>query len=283
MLMEPSAAEQPPPDQLASIGRVFACFDRQDSGNVSFGVEADGRRWFVKTAGDPAAAAGVLPHGERVALLHNAERLARSVRHPALTRFEAVRASPWGPMLVYHWADGEHLHARRARRNDPDTPWQRFLSLPVEERIAAARVLVDLHLALSAAGWVTGDFYDGCLIYDFHRQALRVFDLDHYRQGAYKNDMGRMFGSTRFMARRSSRGAVSSTSEPRYSPWGAPWPFSWAIPWAASPPTSARRPAPTTLRGAIPPWPRWLRTSPGSRPSPEAGRVRRRPARRESE
>ncbi len=200
MLLNASSTELPPPEHLAAIGRVFARFDRQDSGNVSFGVEADGRRWFVKTAGDPAVVAGVHSHRERVGLLENAERLASSVRHPALTRFETSLASPWGPMLVYQWADGEHLHARRERRNDPDTAWQRFLSLSVEERVAAAGTLIHLHLALSAAGWVVGDFYDGCLIYDFRHRQIHVCDLDHYRQGAYENEMGRMFGSTRFMA-----------------------------------------------------------------------------------
>ena len=68
------------------------------------------------------------------------------------------------------------------------------------ERLAAARALLDLHVALAARGWVTGDFYDGCLIYDFARQRIHVFDLDNYRVGAYQNEMGRMFGSTRFMA-----------------------------------------------------------------------------------
>ena len=36
-------------------GRIFARFDEQDSGNVSFGVEAHGARYFVKTAGAPDA------------------------------------------------------------------------------------------------------------------------------------------------------------------------------------------------------------------------------------
>lgn len=42
--------------------------------------------------------------------------------------------------------------------------------------------------------------YDGCLLYDFTTKRLAVFDLDHYRQGPYENTVGRVFGSTRFMA-----------------------------------------------------------------------------------
>ena len=200
MLLTASFTHLSPRDFLASAGRIFAVFDQQDSGNVSFGVETSEGRFFVKTAG--AAGSGGLPltHEERVGLLRNAERLARSVRHPALTHFERSLDSGWGPMLVYRWAEGEHLHVRRERRQDPDTPWQRFLTLPVEDRLAVTQTIVDLHVVLSEQGWVTGDFYDGCLIYNFQRKSIHVFDLDNYHQGLYRNTIGRMFGSTRFMA-----------------------------------------------------------------------------------
>ena len=200
MLLTTEHTRLAPPNFLATAGRVFARFDRQDSGNISFGVETEEGRFFVKTAGPPDSGGLPLAHGDRVALLHNAERIARDVAHPALTRFERSIASAWGPMLVYRWVEGEHLHVRRERREDPDTPWQRFLALPTQERLAVVRCLLDLHVALAGKGWVTGDFYDGCLIYNFDRKTVHVFDLDSYRHGAYRNDMGRMFGSTRFMA-----------------------------------------------------------------------------------
>ena len=44
------------------------------------------------------------------------------------------------------------------------------------------------------------DFYDGAMIYDFATQALRLIDLDHYRDRPFINEMGRLFGSTRFIA-----------------------------------------------------------------------------------
>ena len=181
-------------------GRIFARFDEQDSGNVSFGVEARGARYFVKTAGAPDAIGLPLAHADRLALLGNAERLARSVSHPALTRFVRSCDCAWGRALVYEWADGEHLHAKRERRDDPTTAWQRFLHLPQRERLAVVQTLLDLHVELAAKGWVVGDFYDGCLMYDFAAKRLHVFDLDHYSPGPCRNTMGRMFGSTRFMA-----------------------------------------------------------------------------------
>ena len=185
---------------LDPAGRVFARFDEQDSGNVSFGVEAHGNRYFVKTAGAPNAMGLPLAQTDRLALLHNAERLARSVSHPALTRLVRSCDSVWGRALIYEWADGEHLHAKRERRDDPTTAWQRFLHLPLGERLAVVQTLLDLHVALASEGWVVGDFYDGCLMYDFAAKRLHVFDLDNYVLGPYRNNMGRMFGSTRFMA-----------------------------------------------------------------------------------
>ncbi len=200
MLLETTSTDQAPPDFLASIGEVFARFDQQDSGNISFGVETEAGRHFVKTAGPPGSGGLPLAHKDRVALLYNAERLAQEVSHPALACFERSIPSAWGPMLVYGWVEGEHLHAPRERREDPDTAWQRFLARPTLERLPVVRTLIDLHVELAKKNWVAGDFYDGCLIYNFPSKSIHVFDLDSYHQGPYRNNMGRMFGSTRFMA-----------------------------------------------------------------------------------
>jgi hypothetical protein len=38
-----------------SLDAAFAVFDAQASGCVSYGVEASGRRWFIKRASDPCS------------------------------------------------------------------------------------------------------------------------------------------------------------------------------------------------------------------------------------
>lgn len=190
-----------PTDFLGGIGQVFAVFDSrtQDSGNVSYGVEAGGRRWFVKTAGDPAAKA-FLSQPERVALLRNAERLARDFSHPALPALLAVGDSAWGPMLIYDWAEGELLHAPAERRADPATAHRRFRRLPAPEIAAAIDAIIGAHVGLCGRGWVACDFYDGSMMYDFTARRPTLFDLDSYSQGPFVNEMGRLFGSDRFMA-----------------------------------------------------------------------------------
>jgi len=204
MLHEVLTAERTdlaPGEFVARYGDVFAVFDAatQDSGNVSYGVSAGPGRLFVKTAGSPDAQPH-LSHDERVALLRNAIRLARTVPDPAMPVLRNVVESPRGPLLVYEWAEGELVGTPSSRRSDPGSAFSRFRGLPRHERTAALDVVFRLHVNLAAQGWIASDFYDGCLIYDFATRRMHVVDLDTYRDAPFTNEMGRMFGSTRFMA-----------------------------------------------------------------------------------
>jgi serine/threonine-protein kinase len=66
-LIEIKIIDQSPGDFLRSIGQVFAVFDErtQDSGNISYGVLASDRRFFVKTAGMPENSKAHLLHEQR--------------------------------------------------------------------------------------------------------------------------------------------------------------------------------------------------------------------------
>ena len=201
-LLDCDVIKEQPAKYLSSVGAVFAEFGAltQDSGNVSYGVQIAAERYFVKTAGNPDGPQPFLKHKSRVALLRNAVRLSQSCRHPTLPRLYRVIESPVGPLLVYQWLDGEILFAPRARRDDPESAFQRFRSLPAATIQRRLDEIFDLSHELARAGWIAVDFYDGCLIYDFKSGRLGIMDLDNYRMGPFRNEMGRMFGSTRFMA-----------------------------------------------------------------------------------
>ncbi len=190
--MFPATIDEPPATYLKSIGEIFAEFgaSTQDSGNISYGVTIDGHRYFVKTAGDPDDPKPFSPAPRRQEAVRRAGRLAGEVEHDTLPAYHGLIEGPWGPALVFDWREGDHL----------GTHLERFKALPADEISEALNQLYDLHDVLSSAGWVEGDFYDGSMLYDFATQQLTVMDLDDYRPGAYSNDMGRMFGSTRFMA-----------------------------------------------------------------------------------
>ena len=93
-------------------------------------------------------------------------------------------------MLVYDWIDGDLV------RSSLD----RIRQLPVREITALLTEIYDLHRELVSLGWIAVDFYDGAMIYDFNRHRVHAIDLDSYHTGPFTNCMGRMFGSTRFMA-----------------------------------------------------------------------------------
>jgi serine/threonine-protein kinase len=109
----------------------------------------------------------------REALLRNAVEIACSCTHPALPRLLNVIESPAGPALVFEAAAGELVHVPADEREDPASSYQRFAHLPAERLLGVFDVLIDLHVVLAGAGWVAVDLYD---------------------------DMGRMFGASRFMA-----------------------------------------------------------------------------------
>ncbi|MXY94433.1 MAG: serine/threonine protein kinase [Caldilineaceae bacterium SB0664_bin_27] len=201
-LLELKEIKQAPAEYLSEIGRIFSVFDAQvqDSGNISYGVQVGQQRFFVKTAGDPRDPRPFLPHEERVTLLKNAVRVRRSCSHNAIPRLHNVIESAHGPLLVYSWVQGDLLHAGSATRRDSQSALQRFRRLPLPEITKALDLIYELHYELARSGWIAVDFYDGCLIYDFASQELHVVDLDMYRESPFVNEMGRMFGSSRYMA-----------------------------------------------------------------------------------
>jgi serine/threonine-protein kinase len=188
---------------IDQMGQTFAVFDArtQDSGHISYGVlGADGHRWFVKTGGDYSDSPGGTTRASRVEALRRAAAIQDAVDHPVLVPLEAVVEAADGVLIVHAWFEGELLRSPAEKRDDPDEAFSRFRALPVPEIAAALDAVIDVHVALERAGWVAGDFYDGCLMYDFGNRTMKLIDLEAYHRGPYLNDVGRLPGSTRFMA-----------------------------------------------------------------------------------
>ena len=101
---------------------------------------------------------------------------------------------------MYDWVDGVLLRVEPEERTRPGSSFYRFVHQPREAILRALDEIFDVHVRLAERGWIACDFYDGSVIYDFDRKAVHLVDLDLYRQGPFYNGMGRMFGSSRFMA-----------------------------------------------------------------------------------
>lgn len=86
---------------------------------------------------------------------------------------------------------GWRYFVKTAGGPDDDSP---FLNHAARVRLARNAA------ALAEHGWGACDFYDGAMICDFRRRRVRAVDPDCCRRGAFVNEMGRMFGSSRFTA-----------------------------------------------------------------------------------
>ncbi len=206
-LLTAETTTDPPEVLVRRSGRVIGQFDHrtQDSGNISWSVETDYGRFFVKTAGTPGPAPAGAPvpyfdHAGRVQLLRNAVDLARSCDHRCLAQLRNVIETPLGPALVYDYAPGELIGTNAIRRADPRSAYRRFAHLKAHQLLSHFDNIINLHQQLADVGWVASDLYDGCLLIDFDTGQLTLIDLDCYQREPYLNTMGRMFGSSRFMA-----------------------------------------------------------------------------------
>lgn len=177
-----------------TCGDVFASFGSQDSGCVSFGVEAGNRRWFIKGPTTEAAVDSVTSSVEFHA----------RVRHAVIVRPVEIVEIGGLPVLRYPWVDGETLYHATTEAAGPDVrtggdaPHQRFRQLPVDQIVYAIDAVYAAHVEIVREGFVAVDLYDGCLHYDFARRRMRLIDLDEYRPGPFEVPPSLLPGSTRF-------------------------------------------------------------------------------------
>jgi len=189
---------------LKSLAGCFAVFDRQDSGNISFGVERRGEKFFVKYAGARTLAySGDVQAA--VATLRSAVLLYHELRHPSLISLVHHFGVGSGYAAVFEWFEGESLHPHwsfppPAKYTHPDSPYYRYRQLPLKRRFESLDRIFSFHEFVEASGFVAVDFYDGSLIYDFEKHEVLICDIDLYQKKPYVNPMGRLWGSSRFMS-----------------------------------------------------------------------------------
>ena len=177
-------------DYLKQICEVTFEFPEHDSGCESFQAVIENRRWFVKHGSTP----------QTIVWLKQAVRFHATVQHAALPQLRNAFTTPDGFTLVYNWVDGEGLRPERELDVGEIHPRDRFCALPAIEIITALNVIYDVHLLIEAKGFIAEDFYDGCMIYDFEKKQIHLYDFDHYHPASFINDRGRLYGSSRFMA-----------------------------------------------------------------------------------
>ncbi|WP_059173530.1 serine/threonine protein kinase [Bacillus sp. FJAT-27445] len=189
---------------LRELGTVFCVFDRQDSGNIAFGVERDGVKKLVKFAGARTMRYSGKPE-DAVARLKEAVPIYEGLHHPHLAMLTNHFEVGDGYALVFDWFPGECLHNPDAfpppkKYTDSDSPFFKFRQLPVLMRLDVLKSIFEFHVHVEKKGYVAVDFYDGSILYDFKSHSSKICDIDFYQKKPYFNPIGRMWGSSRFMS-----------------------------------------------------------------------------------
>jgi serine/threonine protein kinase, bacterial len=189
---------------LHRLGAVCCVLDEQDSGNICFGVDNGTERLFVKYAGAQTIEYPGKPD-DAVARLRQAMLTYQALRHPALIELREHFSTEAGYAAVFTWFPGECLHAHWAftpaeKYTHPDSPSYRHKQLPVPQRLDSLDTIFAFHVFVAQQGYVAIDFYDGSVLYDFQQQRTMICDIDYYQPRPYRNTMGRLWGSTRFMS-----------------------------------------------------------------------------------
>ncbi|MDH4421613.1 MULTISPECIES: protein kinase domain-containing protein [Bacillus] len=191
-------------DWLMKLGTVFAVFDQQDSGNLSFGVEKDGHKKFIKYAGAHTISYNGNTN-EAIKRLKNSVPIYEELQHPSLIKLIEHFPVQSGYVLVFNWFDGECLHphwnfSRPEKYMHPNSPFFKFKQLSVTERIHSLNSIFSFHTYVEKKNYVAIDFYDGSILYNFSTNETKICDIDLYSKKPYINKMGRLWGSSRFMS-----------------------------------------------------------------------------------
>lgn len=192
-------------DWLKQFGTVFCVFDQQDSGNISFGVEDENQKYFIKYAGaKPIDFKG--DSKDAVERLKNAIPVYQSLEHPHLIKLMDYFATEKGYAAVFRWFEGECLHSHwsfggAAKYTHPKSPYYRFKNLELEKRLKALDIIFSFHAYVESKKYVAIDFYDGSILYDFRNDETKICDIDFYRKSPSINEIGKNFwGSDRSKA-----------------------------------------------------------------------------------
>lgn len=178
---------------LSKYGKVFKVFDDQDSGNICFGIEKGQNRYFVKFAGAPTAEYSGKTEDAVFRLKYTVE-IYNNLRHPNLINYLFSEEIGEGFAVVFHWVNAECMGKQYPISRE------KFFMLPYTKRLIIFDDILSFLQNTVNNGYVAIDFYDGSILYDFEKEKTVICDIDFFKKSPIINDMGRMWGSSRFMS-----------------------------------------------------------------------------------
>ena len=193
-------------DFLHDYGKVFAVFDKNDSGNISFGVENNEKKYFIKVGGVQTLNVNENHKIETViAILIHAADIYKTLRHSSLVNLVDNKEIQNGYILVFDWFNGECMNEhwtydKYSKYTHEKSAFYRYIRLDQKFLLKSINKIFEFHKFIALKNYVAIDFYDGSIMYDFNSNETIICDIDFYTKGPYINNMGRLWGSSRFMS-----------------------------------------------------------------------------------
>ena len=178
---------------LKKYGSVFKVFDDQDSGNICFGIKQGEKRLFVKFAGSQTDQYDGNPK-DAIERLKSCLPIYQDLKHPNLIKFIKAENVGNGFAMIFDWDDGECMG-----RMYPASR-KKFLEMKTEIKLKVFSDVLSFFQYIVSQNYVAIDFYDGSIMYDFDKNKTTICDIDFFRKMPFKNEMGRLYGSSLFQS-----------------------------------------------------------------------------------
>ena len=182
-------------------GIAFSVIDETGSGCISFGVQKDNKKYFIKIAGAKTVEAEISEQ-ESIDLLKDAVEKYKSIHHQNLIKYIDSFDINEFFAVIFEYADGECLFDHwnfEKYKNDSTliTPIQKFKKLEISKRLDVVYKLFSFFETFINAGYVGVDFYDSSIIYNFEKDEATFCDIDLFRKLPTKNDLGKDYYGTK--------------------------------------------------------------------------------------
>lgn len=182
-------------------GIVFSVIDETGSGCISFGVQKDNKKYFIKIAGAKTVEAEISEQYS-IDLLKDAVEKYKNIHHQNLIKYIDSFDINEFFAVIFEYADGECLFDHwnfEKYKNDSTliTPIQKFKKLEISKRLDVVYKLFSFFETFINAGYVAVDFYDSSIIYNFEKDEATFCDIDLFRKLPTKNDLGKDYYGTK--------------------------------------------------------------------------------------
>jgi Protein kinase domain. len=186
---------------LSKYGKAFCVFDKNDSGNISFGLEDGKTKYFIKIAGAKTTESCRQPK-DAIESLKNAMMLYDELKHTHLIELLEHYELDDLYIVVFKWVEGECLFdywnfEKYSKNPQLQSPKSKYKKLSLEKRIKSVNTIFEFLSFVESKGYVAIDFYDGSIIYDFAYDTTTICDIDFFRKKPAVNDLGEKFWGTK--------------------------------------------------------------------------------------